>query len=249
MDNNINENKAKIKEIFSSIQGEGLYIGCEQIFIRFCACNLNCYYCDTDFYPTNINDKNSFFEFTPSELENYLKVNFDLSAIHSISLTGGEPLIWVDFLKEFLPKLDVKYYLETNGTISDNARVILPLVDIVASDIKLPSCSGVERAFDLHNEFFKSVKESKSKSGLSFCTGNNNFFSKIVFNKDISEEEICKSVKLAKTYDFEIILQPQMIEDKPSVNAEFMMEVFKKFSKQYSRARLIPQMHKFIGVE
>ena len=69
------ENKAKIKEIFSSIQGEGEYIGCKQIFIRFCACNLNCAYCDTDFYPTNINDKNTFFEFTPDELADYLKKN------------------------------------------------------------------------------------------------------------------------------------------------------------------------------
>ena len=42
-------NKAKIKEIFSSIQGEGLLVGVEQIFIRFCKCNLACKYCDTDF--------------------------------------------------------------------------------------------------------------------------------------------------------------------------------------------------------
>ena len=79
------ENRAKIKEIFSSIQGEGLYIGCKQIFIRFCACNLNCYYCDTDFYPANINDKNTFFEYKPEELVEYLEKNYDIKSTHSIS--------------------------------------------------------------------------------------------------------------------------------------------------------------------
>ena len=38
--------KANIVEIFSSIQGEGLYIGERHLFIRFKDCNLNCTYCD-----------------------------------------------------------------------------------------------------------------------------------------------------------------------------------------------------------
>ena len=42
-------NKAKIKEIFTSIQGEGPFIGHKQLFVRFCGCNLSCKYCDTDY--------------------------------------------------------------------------------------------------------------------------------------------------------------------------------------------------------
>ena len=41
--------KVKIKEIFTSVQGEGPYVGYKQLFIRFCNCNLKCNYCDTDF--------------------------------------------------------------------------------------------------------------------------------------------------------------------------------------------------------
>jgi organic radical activating enzyme len=41
--------RAKIKEIFTSIQGEGPYIGVKQLFVRFCGCNLMCEYCDTNY--------------------------------------------------------------------------------------------------------------------------------------------------------------------------------------------------------
>ncbi|RYD04476.1 hypothetical protein N752_13975 [Desulforamulus aquiferis] len=34
--------EANIQEIFSSIQGEGPYVGCRQIFIRFTGCNWQC---------------------------------------------------------------------------------------------------------------------------------------------------------------------------------------------------------------
>jgi len=47
-------NKANILEIFSSIQGEGIYIGYRQLFIRFSGCNLGCKYCDTDFSESEI---------------------------------------------------------------------------------------------------------------------------------------------------------------------------------------------------
>ncbi len=247
------ENNAKIKEIFSSIQGEGPYIGCKQIFIRFCACNLNCFYCDTDFYPSNINDKNTFFEFTPIKLLKYLENNFDLESTHSISLTGGEPLIWADFLKEFMPmfnqKYDIKFYLETNGTISDNAKIILPFTDILASDIKLPSCSGVNNSFELHEMFYNSVSQSVNKSYNNFSYLNNNSFAKVVFDSNITSDEIDKTVELAMKYHFEIILQPRMIDDKLSVGTEFMMKIFETFVKKYKYTRLIPQVHKFINVE
>lgn len=249
----VQKNTAKIKEIFSSIQGEGLCIGCKQIFVRFCSCNLNCEYCDTDFYPANINNKSDYFEFEPTELVNYLESNFNIEYHHSISLTGGEPLIWVDFLKEFMPELSskhkVKFYLETNGTITDNAEIILPYTDIVSADIKLPSCSGIKNSFELHNNFFKTVKSVKDRLNRSFSLENGNFYAKVVFDKTITDEEIQNTIDLAKEYNIYLILQPRMIGNEFSVNSDFMMETFNKFLSGYSDVRLIPQVHKYIDVE
>ena len=104
-------NKAKIKEIFMSTQGEGPFVGYKQLFIRFCNCNLKCNYCDTDF------ESESSVEYSAYELEKYIKFLKGFESVHSISLTGGEPLLWADFLNEFLPKIDKPVYLETNATV------------------------------------------------------------------------------------------------------------------------------------
>ena len=93
-------NKVKIKEIFASIQGEGPYVGYKQLFVRFCNCNLKCNYCDTEFSANE-----NFIEYCPVELAQEVNQYKD---VHSISLTGGEPLLSVEFLKEFLPLVNKK---------------------------------------------------------------------------------------------------------------------------------------------
>ena len=224
-------NKAKIKEIFSSIQGEGLLVGVEQIFIRFCKCNLACKYCDTDF-------SSDYKEYSPQELTDYLRNNFDFNKINSISLTGGEPLLWIDFLAEFLPLVDLPIYLETNGTVVDNVEKILDKIDYVSADIKLPSCSGLKESFKLHDKFFDKFYNSKAI-----------VFAKIVFDEKITDEEIKLATDLSKKYGFEIILQPKMIGDKMSINSAFIRKIFYKFLEYTKNVRVIPQVHKFLGVE
>lgn len=226
-----NMQKAKIKEIFASIQGEGLLVGVQQIFIRFCKCNLACKYCDTDF-------SSDYSEYTADELVRYLEDNFDLDTINSVSLTGGEPLLWAEFLKEFLPKLSLPVYLETNGTVSDGLEQVLPEIDYISADIKLPSCSGVRDSFERHKEFFKTASDSDAV-----------LFAKVVFDKNITDDEIEQACGLAEKYGFEIILQPMMVGDKMSVDSGFVEEVFGKFLKRYNRTRVIPQVHKFLCVE
>lgn len=224
-------NKSKIAEIFTSIQGEGPYVGVKQLFIRFCGCNLNCNYCDTEGL---VNE--NYIEFTPEELSNYIQ-DFSLKTIHSISITGGEPLLWTDFLIEFLPLLKNKIYLETNATLKNDLEKIINFVDIIAADIKLPSSSGLENSFALHDEFFKITRKYDKE-----------IFAKIVFDNNILADEINHCLTLAEKYDLEIILQPKMNEDKITVNNEKIWEVFNKFSSNYAKIRLIPQVHKFLGI-
>lgn len=226
------DNKAKIKEIFSSIQGEGPYIGVKQLFIRFCGCNLECNYCDE-----NALLDEYYLEFNPEELKKYIE-DFNLKNIHSISLTGGEPLIWADYLKEFLPMIKTKIYLETNSTLKNNLEKIIGYIDIISADIKLPSASGIESSFAIHDEFFKTAKKY-----------NKEIFAKIVFDENILDNEISNSLKLAEKYNLPLILQPKTTGNKISPDKEKIIEVFNKFLNDYPNTRVIPQVHKFMGVE
>lgn len=224
-------NKTKIREIFTSIQGEGPYIGYKQLFIRFCGCNLECTFCDTNDYPTD-----EFSEFTPEELVKNIE-DFNLKSIHSISLTGGEPLIWADFLVDFLPMTKNKIYLETNATLKDNLEKVIDYIHIISADIKLPSSSGIENSFAVHDEFFKIARKYDKE-----------IFAKIVFDENILDDEISHCIKLAEKYNLPLILQPKTTGDNIIFDKEQIFDVLNKFLKVRPDTRIIPQVQKFLQI-
>jgi len=141
---------ARVNEIFYSYQGEGVYQGAAQVFIRFSGCNLKCSFCDTD------TQKYNFYS-----IDDLLQKIDLISAgrnIHSISITGGEPLCQCKFLMEFLPRLKqsgYRVYLETNGTLPGALPDLMPYIDIIAMDFKLPSSTRERPFWKQHDEFLK----------------------------------------------------------------------------------------------
>lgn len=217
---------AKLAEIFSSIQGEGPYIGCKQIFVRFSGCNLDCKYCDTDHKTLS------------HELNNRLLIEkiHQLNAMphHSISLTGGEPLIYAGFLTHILPELpNIKIYLETNGTLPEELKKIIKYVDIIAMDIKLESSTGVQIPYREHDEFINIVKSS-----------NKEIFAKLIICDKITPEEIQTVSNLVKD-DMLLILQP--VYNQCSV--ETLISTQNEFLKHIKDVRIVPQVHKYLGIK
>lgn len=217
----------KIKEIFTSIQGEGPFVGYKQLFIRFCGCNLSCKYCDTDFNPQGAK------EYT---IEDLLEICTKHSDCHSVALTGGEPLLNFGFLKEFLPDCPLPVYLETNGTLHEELSEIIDYVDYISMDIKLPSCTGQNTQWENHDKFLKNSTEKI-------------VFVKVVFDSNINDYEIVKTTRLVSKYSCELVLQPKMDGKTCAVSSEFMTEIFDKFLKHYKNSRLIPQVHKFLDID
>lgn len=214
----------QVNEIFTSIQGEGPYVGYKQVFVRFCNCNLKCNYCDTEFMDGK--------EYNPCELAD--EVN-KYNCVHSVSLTGGEPLLQTGFLKEFLPLVNKIIYLETNATLSDNFLEVKPFIDIVSADIKLESATGIKNTYQFHDKFFEACKGVET-------------FAKIVFNNKITDAEIEKCSELGKKYGIELVLQPEMGTDGMTVDADFCAKILDKFLTKYENVRLIPQVHKFLNI-
>lgn len=221
--------KGKISEIFSSIQGEGIYAGQRQVFARFAECNISCSYCDTKF--------DLYREYDPqgllSEIESFGK------GFHSVSLTGGEPLYQKDFLKEILYLLKRrghKTYLETNGTLPLALKEVINNVDIVAMDIKLPS-SG-----DRHCGYWK---EHRDFLKISLWK---DVFVKAVICCSTTREDYLDMLNLLKSMDYRrtLVLQPNSFEME---RLREKLAAFKKYAQPYSfSVRVIPQIHKLIGV-
>ncbi len=230
---------AFIKEIFQSVQGEALYIGEKQIFIRFCGCNLACDYCDTAFQKedeVNIFGADVYLKnpVSASELSEIMK-KFDAK---TISLTGGEPLLQVDFLREFLPLTNKKIYLETNGTLPKELAQIIDFVDVVSMDIKLSSATKQPNQFEENEKFIKVSKNADKE-----------IFAKIVLDNQYSKEELLSAIKLVNKYDVPLIIQPMDCKDKSrELEKNTLIELFNFVTQNCPNARLIPQMHKYLNL-
>ena len=117
-----------VKEIFYTLQGEGLRAGRPAVFCRFSGCNLwsgreedrqsaVCKFCDTDFVGID-GTLGGKFE-TPASLANEINALWPKGKKSKyVVLTGGEPLLQVD--QSFLRELHLNEFeiaVETNGTI------------------------------------------------------------------------------------------------------------------------------------
>ncbi len=225
--------KAKIAEIFQSIQGEGPYVGAKQVFIRFFECNMHCAWCDT---PRSIGDtQGGFQEYTSDEL--WRKIADLWSNCHSVSLTGGEPLIQADFIKTFLPRLKAAWitsYLETNGIFYQELDWLIDDIDIIAMDIKLPSSTKCRPFWEEHKEFLEIARRKE-------------VFTKVVISNDTTREDVLRSVDLVAEIDPEItyILQPNYFDYDKGV-VQKCLEYQKDCASRLKNVRIVPQMHKFL---
>lgn len=94
-----------VNEIFYSLQGEGSRAGTPNIFIRLSKCNLNCWFCDTEF---ESGDAYSL-EQLAAEISQYPCKN--------IIWTGGEPALQLTGeIVDFFRALGYFQAIETNGT-------------------------------------------------------------------------------------------------------------------------------------
>ncbi len=220
--------KAKIAEVFKSIQGEGPYQGVEQVFIRFFGCNLECSFCDT---------RLTFYrEIT---LEGLLREIESFSGYHSLSLTGGEPLLQVGFLAGLVRRLKAAgrtIYLETNGILGAYLRQIIDFIDIVAMDFKLPSSTGLRSYWNEHRNFLR-------------LAGRREVIIKAVIGERTQGEDIRKAMEIitAEAKDSLFVLQPQNpLEDKLGAQLSYFKDIC---LKQGINVKIIPQQHKLSGVK
>ncbi len=227
--------QAKVSEIFLSYQGEGPFAGSKQLFIRFWGCNLDCQFCDTHL--------ESYKSFTREALLGKI-LDFE-DDYNELTLTGGEPLLYAGFLKEFLPLFRKhrkhEVYLETNGTLPEELESVLEYVDIISMDVKLPSSAGYLVDFwGIHKAFARlaSRKELIVKAVVTDSTG-------------MDDIKMMSEMVSGLSKDNVVVLQPvtPVRETVKEPDGE-MISYFKQYlEKDTGRdVMVLGQVHKCLGI-
>jgi len=250
------ETKASLVEVFSAIQGEGVNVGTRQLFIRFGGCDLRCSYCDSahTWHPTTACEietepgartyERGENPVSQSQLLAWVQ-RLDQPHVHdSISLTGGEPLLHRPFLRDLLPQLkqisSLPSYLVTGGHHDEALEDLLPWIDLIGMDIKLPSVSG-EAHWEAHRRFLTKTSESQT-----------DIFCKLIVSNQTTMEDLKRAAELIQSVDRAIacFLQPMTplgsstasMAATPSQVLDWQV-LMKQFLQE---VRVIPQTHKMI---
>ncbi len=208
--------KAKICEIFYSLQLEGSFLGYAACFVRFGMCNLKCDFCDT---------KYAFYEYTTMSLDEVESV-VSKHGCKRIIFTGGEPLLHADFIKAFIELFGHKYeyFLETNGTIW------IEFANAFRHIVVSPKLDGMD--YNILNKF-------KSLNNIEFKILVEDAF-------DLSRiEKLMKKLGLKSATLQPIYFPNEKLDDFISRTKD-IIEAFKKSPLANDDVRLIIQNHKVI---
>jgi 7-carboxy-7-deazaguanine synthase len=163
-----------VKEIFLTLQGEGLQAGKPAVFCRFSGCNLwsgreadrasaICRFCDTDFVGTDGTKGGRYNE--ADELADAIEAEW-IGGEHDrfCVLTGGEPLLQVDdALIRALHDRKFRIAIETNGTLPAP-----PGIDWVCVSPKAGTSLEIRRGNELKLVYPQTDAPPERFAGLAF---------------------------------------------------------------------------------
>ena len=239
------ENKARVRvsEIFTSIEGEGIFVGKKTLFIRFSGCHLKCKWCDTKYaLPLD-----SGTEYQIDEIKDLI-IRELKPFTYKVNFTGGEPLLQSDAvieLADFIKRrTNLKTYIESSCFDSELFNKVLPFIDICKIEFKTDDSKVVE------NEEYEKLLLNEIKCLELAVESNKTTYIKIVVTNSTDLESfknlicnISKKIKPSNIIGF--IIQPSHGVDQPTVNK--LLDTYDIVQPMFPEVRIIPQLHKEIG--
>lgn len=238
-----NKARARVSEIFTSIEGEGIFVGKKTLFIRFSGCHLKCRWCDTKYaLPLD-----SGTEYQIDEIEDLIIRELQ-PFTYKVNFTGGEPLLQthaVIKLADFIKKqTNLKTYIESSCFDSELFSKVLPYMDICKIEFKTDDSKVVE------NEVYDNLLLNEIKCLELAVESNKTTYIKIVVTNSTNLESfknlvynISKKIKPSDILGF--IIQPSHGVDQPTVNK--LLDTYDIVQPMFPEVRIIPQLHKEIG--
>lgn len=238
----ISENRVRISEIFTSIEGEGIYVGTKTMFVRLAGCHLKCRWCDTEYALALDSGKEYSLDEAKEMIESCIQ-----PYTYKVNFTGGEPLLQdqaIIFLSKFLRSAKgLKTYLESSCFDSYRFSNVLPHIDICKIEFKSPD-SGVTETKNynnlLRNEFecLELATKHYKTTYIKVVTTN---LTSISWFKELIQD-IFSKIKASDISGF--VIQPTYNTDEPTL--EKLLNFYDIAFPSYPEVRIIPQLHKEI---
>jgi 7-carboxy-7-deazaguanine synthase len=237
-------NRVQISEIFTSIEGEGIFFGTKTLFVRVAGCHLKCLWCDTA-YALPMNSGHDYtLDYVKNLISTYLQPN-----TYKVNFTGGEPLLQyesiIELAKYIKEEKGLKTYIESSCFDSKRFQKVLPHIDICKIEFKMSDSKVINtRHYGnlLRNEIQclnLSIDNHKTTYIKIVITGSTNLdeFKNLL-------KSIFMHTKATNLAGF--IIQPSYGVDEPTV--ERLFNFYDIVYPMYQDVRIIPQLHKAIGV-
>jgi 7-carboxy-7-deazaguanine synthase len=249
-----------VSEVFSAIQGEAALVGERQVFVRLTGCNIRCTYCDQPEalertagpcrIETTAGRRDWSVESSPLAIDRLVEAVaalWDQVPHHSISLTGGEPLLQgtrVEKLVERLAGRGWPVMLETNGTLVPPLRRLGHHLAYVSMDVKLPSVDGETVDPGTQERFLDAALTTGATTWV-----------KVVIGPDTDMAEFDAALAMVAEASagshgsVEVFLQPltPFGDATKAPTPTQVLELQERALRIHRRVRVVPQTHKAIG--
>ena len=244
---------ANVSEIFVSFQGEGVHVGRRQLFVRLGGCPLRCRYCDTpeSLVPTDEcrilgpdGVRRIPNPLSPTDLDAETRSLAALAPpLHAVAVTGGEPLLQADFLVAWLEAREAEppVLLETAGILPARLRRVLPWVQWVSLDFKCPSNTGEAPRWEEHEAC---VRETLAAGRALYV--------KMPVDDETCPDEVARGARLLASLAPGIPLLLTPLTEPAGVRLTASRATLDRLHATASRihadVRVLPQMHKVLGI-
>jgi len=249
-------------EIFSSVQGEGPYVGASTLFVRFGVCDLRCRWCDSPHTwhaaaRCRIEERRGSARFR--EIPNPVSLDDAVAALEAlevgahrfVSLTGGEPLLQPEAVAALAAALrgrGPRIYLETHGLATAALDAVADRVDVVSMDWKL--ASDVRRESDPPRGEVRDF-HAEHRAFLARARRSGEVFVKVVVTPGTLDRELEEMAQGVASVDPQIPVIVQPVTPRGSVKerppAARLLEIAARLEQVLANVRLIPQTHPLYG--
>jgi organic radical activating enzyme len=263
-----NAQQGYFSELFCSVQGEGLFVGEQQIFVRTAGCVATCSWCDTVYSKiqtprfvihSDTRGENKPFRTNPVALDDVIADVLEMAQanapVSTVSITGGEPLEQPEAVRTLARALRVKglrIYLETAGLHPEALASLIDDIDVIAADVKLASATGVDHA-ETQRAFLRVLRGSAFDPARPDARP---VFVKVIVDLKASGEEIENAARLVAEAGRKIplVIQPEsetlMGRQSTREGRASLLELAQNGARAASLhldiVRVIPQTHKVL---